>query len=67
MATPQKLLTRCEAAERLNLSPKTLDNWRSTQAAALPYVKLGGRIRYLESDIQRFIDRSRVDAPAGQR
>lgn len=51
-----ELLTESEAAALLTLKPQTLANWRSTKRQALPYVQLGGAIRYRKSDIRQFIE-----------
>ncbi len=47
-----------EAAEYLNLRPQTLAKWRM-DARHLPFIRLGGGIRYRKSDLDRYV-RSRV-------
>lgn len=42
-------LTRKQACEKLNMSPVTL--WKLTKEGKLQSYKLGGKIKYLESDI----------------
>lgn len=54
--TSPELLTEAEAAALLTLKPQTLANWRSTKRQSLPYVQLGGAIRYRKSDITQFIE-----------
>jgi excisionase family DNA binding protein len=49
------LLKTPEAAERLGLKATTLVNWRSTKKYRLRYVKVGGHVRYRESDVEEFI------------
>ena len=44
-------------AEILGISPGTLQVWRSTGRYDLPYVKVGGRVKYRPEDIQAFIER----------
>lgn len=58
----KKLLSRAEAAEYLNISTRTLD--RLLADAQIAYVKLGsrgGRITFLQKDLDAYIDRQRVD------
>jgi len=49
------LLTQREAALALRLSERTLERWRCSGKVDLPYVKLGGVIRYQLENIQRLI------------
>lgn len=44
-----------EAADRLQVSPKTIRKW--CQARRLPYVKVGGRIRIRPADLELFVKR----------
>ena len=55
------LLSEQEAADFLQLSPGTLSVWRSTGRYALPFAKIGSRIRYRQNDLQAWLD-SRVRA-----
>ena len=59
------LLTRQQAAEFLGLRPQTLATWASAQRYALPYIKVGRSVRYRLRDLQDFLDRRTVGAPAG--
>ena len=52
------LLTEQEAADTLTLKVPTLQEWRSSGRVRLPFVKLGGAVRYRRSDIEDFIARS---------
>ena len=52
-----KLLTTKEAADRLNITPYTLNVWRYNKRYALPYVKVGCCVRYKDSDIETFINK----------
>ena len=52
---PRQLLTEKQAAERLQLAPRTLSKWRCTQSEPLPYVRVGRRIRYRRSDVEAYI------------
>ncbi len=58
--TSAQLLNQREAAEKLGLSPKTLEKWRSLGTPRLPFVRLGSAIKYRESDIEQFIRKSVV-------
>ena len=66
--TPQPiaLLTEDEAAERLKLCTKTLRKAR--QRGELSFVRFGRNVRYSESDLAQYIERSRecpsISAPA---
>ena len=55
------LLDEQGAAEFLTLRPGTLCVWRSTGRHALPFVKIGARVRYRRGDLQAWLD-SRVRA-----
>jgi predicted DNA-binding transcriptional regulator AlpA len=59
-----RALTEHDVAERLRLSVATLRAWR-TKGKGPRFVRLGRAIRYLESDIDRFVDRCAVEAGAG--
>lgn len=54
--TASRLLTTAEAAQILNIKPKTLTYWRCVKRYTLPYVKVGKSCRYKPSDIQAFIE-----------
>lgn len=53
------LLAEKEAADFLQVSPGTLSVWRSTGRWALPFVKIGAKVRYRRGDLQSWLD-SRV-------
>lgn len=50
---PVHLLTEREAAAWLRLSPSTLRTWRSLGRGP-KFKKIGGSVRYLETDLVRF-------------
>lgn len=54
----QGLMSRESAAEYLGISTRTLDRLRA--GGELAYVKLGGKIAYLEDDLVAYIRRQRV-------
>ena len=55
------LLTEQEAANFLQIAPGTLSVWRSTGRYALPFVKIGARVRYKRGALQAWLE-SRVRA-----
>jgi excisionase family DNA binding protein len=61
-----KPLTPQQAAEYLGLSVATLNTWRCTKRYNLPYVKIGGSVRYMEADLQRFVERRTVRIKGGE-
>jgi excisionase family DNA binding protein len=54
--TNKLLYSPDELAELLGIAPSTLTRWRRTGDPELPYVRLGGRVRYRAADIERFLD-----------
>jgi excisionase family DNA binding protein len=55
-ATIVPLWTPEQAAKQLNVEPKTLAQWRSTRRRPLPFVKVGGLVRYRPADVAAFIE-----------
>ncbi len=49
------LLTEVEAAERLNLKPRTLQAWR-LRGGGPPYAKLGSSVRYEVGRLNRWVE-----------
>lgn len=49
------LLTEQQAANYLTLAPGTLSVWRSTGRNNLPFVKIGGAVRYRLHDLDAWI------------
>ena len=59
-----QLLTASEVAERLNVSTSTLAHWRLTgRGPAYVRTSRGDRapVRYIESDLEKYINDLRVD------
>lgn len=56
-----RLLTRQETAARLGVRPQTLATWAMT-GRHLTMIRVGGRVRYRESDIEAFLARRTVRA-----
>lgn len=56
---PDPLLTPAEAAAWIGCSPQTLASARCTRTgvfASIPWVKLGKRVAYRRSDLQRWVE-----------
>jgi len=51
---PETLLTAPETAQYLRCSLRTLDRERA-DGRGIPYVRIGGRIRYRRTDVEAFI------------
>tara|TARA_R110000868_G_scaffold41074_2_gene140769 strand:- start:3430 stop:3687 length:258 start_codon:yes stop_codon:yes gene_type:complete len=63
--TPGHFLTPEQAAQVLGLSVKTLATWRSTGRHALPYIRVGARIRYRRAALDAWLaDRQRTSTAA---
>ncbi|WP_165021126.1 helix-turn-helix domain-containing protein [Dysgonomonas sp. ZJ279] len=50
----ERFLTDAEVSERLKVSRRTLQDYRTT--GKIPYFQLGGKVLYQESDIQKLLD-----------
>jgi predicted DNA-binding transcriptional regulator AlpA len=59
-----RLLDADEAAKMLGTTTGTLSVWRCTQRYDLPWVKIGRRVRYRLSAIQRFVESRTVQIVA---
>ena len=55
----ENLLTPRDVAKILGVTPQTLAVWRCEKRYDLPYVKAGRLVRYLDSDVEEFINRRR--------
>ena len=54
--TSGRLMTTAEAAARLGLNQRTLENWRYLPATGPRWIKVGGRVRYPEAEVQAYLD-----------
>jgi len=54
----QNLMSVEQAAEYLNVSVRTLNNWRSLGYPSIPYIKLGRSVKYRESDLDAYIEKN---------
>lgn len=55
-----KLLTTDEAAKYLGLSAQILTRWRCKNEFDLPYIKMGGTVRYAQTDLEKWIEKKRI-------
>lgn len=55
--TTKKLLDTKQAAEYLGVTTGTLAVWRTNKTYLLPYLKVGGLIRYKQEEIDKWLDR----------
>lgn len=56
LAAGADLLDDHAAAAMLDVSPGTLSVWRSTGRYALPFVKIGRKVRYRRADLQAWME-----------
>jgi Helix-turn-helix domain len=62
-----ELLDTNEASAFLKTPAKTLVAWRCTKRVKVPFVKIGGNVRYRKSDLVEFIEANMHDTQeAGQ-
>lgn len=55
----ERFLTDKEVSERLKISRRSLQDYRTN--GQIPYIQLGGKILYRESDIQKMLEESYRD------
>ncbi|MXS82368.1 helix-turn-helix domain-containing protein [Nitrosomonas oligotropha] len=55
-----KLYTPVEAAARIGIKETTLRNWRCTGKEVIPFIKVGGKVRYAEEDLIDYLNKKRV-------
>lgn len=53
----KELLDEKAAAAVLDVTPGTLSVWRSTGRYALPFLKVGRKVRYRRSDLLAWLER----------
>jgi excisionase family DNA binding protein len=59
----ERLLTARQLADLLGFTAATIIDW--TEAGKIPAFKLGGRLRYRESEVLAWLERQRVGSGAG--
>lgn len=58
-------MTQREVADRLKISPRTLERWRVTGEVQLKFIKCGSAVRYRVVDVEEFEERQ-LRAHTGQ-
>ncbi len=53
----RELLDEKSAAEVLEVTPGTLSVWRSTGRYALPFLKVGRKVRYRRTDLLAWLEK----------
>jgi DNA-binding transcriptional MerR regulator len=51
-----QLANNSQAAECLGIAAATLQYWRTTGAQKIPFIKVGGRVMYRISDLDKWLD-----------
>jgi predicted site-specific integrase-resolvase len=64
MATKPELLDNDPAADFLGIKGHTLEIWRASGRYRIPYIKVGSRVKYRRSDLEKFLDARTVNAEA---
>ncbi|WP_319802010.1 helix-turn-helix domain-containing protein [Azospirillum fermentarium] len=59
LANDDHLMTPRETAAMINVTEKTLANWRVSGVMGLPFFKLGRAVRYRRGDVISFLNRQR--------
>jgi DNA-binding transcriptional MerR regulator len=54
----KQLANNSKAAERLGIAAATLQYWRTTGAQKIPFIKVGGRVMYRISDLEKWLDQN---------
>ncbi|MFB8830264.1 helix-turn-helix domain-containing protein [Azotobacter sp. CWF10] len=62
---PTDMLQDTHVAQMLGVSTKTLATWRSTGRYALPFLRIGNRIRYHRQDVIAWLESRRQTSSAG--
>lgn len=52
----EQLLGEPEASAFIGVKPGTLSVWRSTGRYLIPYIKVGSRVKYRESDLNKWLE-----------
>ena len=60
MLNGERFLSDRELSERLKISRRTLQEYRNE--GKLPYIQLGGKVLYKESDIERMLQNGYKEA-----
>lgn len=55
----ERFYTEKEIADKLHISRRTLFEWRNS--GQLPYIQIGGKILYRQSDVQKSLEKKLVN------
>lgn len=58
----KELLDDKQAAAKLTVTPGTLSVWRSTGRYALPFIKVGRKVRYRLTDLDKWLEQRTRDS-----
>ena len=58
------LLTERDVAEKLKVSVRTVEHYRKREINPIPFIKLGGAIRFQWLDVEEWIERQKVQRGA---
>ena len=58
-----ELLTTEQAAEWLGVTEGTLKVWRCQKRYSIPFIKVGGRVRYNPQDLENWLASRKVGQP----
>lgn len=58
MSPRTNLIPPTEAAKQLDVKPGTLATWRYTGRTDLPFIKVGRKVMYRQSDIDAYLERN---------
>jgi predicted site-specific integrase-resolvase len=50
------LMKEAQAADFLGIKKNTLACWRSSRLVNLPYIKIGGSVRYKLKDLEQYLE-----------
>ena len=51
-----QLVNNSNAADYIGVAAATLSYWRTTGAQKIPFIKVGGRVMYRISDLDKWLD-----------
>ena len=52
----KQLANNSAAAEHIGIAAATLQYWRTTGSQKIPFIKVGGRVMYRISDLDKWLD-----------
>jgi excisionase family DNA binding protein len=55
-----QLITRKQLAGVLGVAERTLSNWATDGRYELPYVKIGSKVMYRRSDVERWLEKRTI-------